>query len=1029
MKILALRGKNLASLEGDFEIDFTVEPLKSSGIFAITGNTGSGKSTILDTMCLALFNATPRVRQAPKKEKSNDDITLLGGDTRNILRRGTGEAYAEVDFMALDGQKYRSTWRVQRARKNPNGKFQEITQQLLNLTTSKEEFFSKKEFPNRITELIGLTFDQFTRAVLLAQGDFSTFLRAGEDEKAELLEKLTGTDIYTRISIEIHNKTKEAKEDYSIIQQQINPIKLLTDEEVSELTEQQKQLNEELTNEKNNLVRLDKNINWIEQKDKFASAITEAESALKKNREASEASSERYDYIAMWDTSQEIQNEYIDLQNKQKQLADSQSNLSLFEKEFESNNLKLIQSEKELLLIQNDLTTKEKEYETLKPEIEKAKTLDIQIESKKNTVNHSKAEFEREEKKKKESEKKISDFKEKLTIETLKKEKILKWFSENKSYEKIIPKTDIIIRLLNEAQNASQNQTNTEINIVQIHKQLAIVKEKLLKEEKEEEKLNQLLPVEILNLRKELTEGQPCSVCGSIHHPFKYENFFETEKELNANALEKEKEKISKSIAKIKAEISTKETELTKEETLKNNYTIQYNNAILSAEIYFPNNSDWKNRILNNSLQNELTLIAEKWNTNKQLSDTQERLIESIELNLKNEQSFLETIQLELKRKQAIYKSDQTHLQQLLENRSFILQGKNIEKVENEFTQSKNELVKKLDFTKEQKGQIRNKRAKIEGGILQIKEDLQSLEIKIKELKRKTDDWLEKPSHSISAEILQDLIAKPHDWIKAEKQFLEKLKTDGISISATLTERKQQFQNHDLSPDKPQKDDKELLFSLKQEIEKKQTKINEDLTEIQVLFSNQKKNVEILDKLRKESAEKEEIYENWQKLNYLLGSHDGSRFKRIAQGYTLDILLSYANKHLELLSKRYVLQKVPNTLALQVIDKDMLEEVRTVHSLSGGESFLISLALALGLSSLSSNRMKVESLFIDEGFGSLDIDTLTMAMEALENLQTQGRKIGVISHVAEMTERIPTQIQVIKTSNGKSGIRIMNYKL
>ena len=300
MKILALRGKNLASLEGDFEIDFTVEPLKSSGIFAITGNTGSGKSIILDTMCLALFNATPRVRQAPKKEKSNDDITLLGGDTRNILRRGTGEAYAEVDFMALDGQKYRSTWRVQRARKNPNGKFQEITQQLLNLTTSKEEFFSKKEFPNRITELIGLTFDQFTRAVLLAQGDFSTFLRAGEDEKAELLEKLTGTDIYTRISIEIHNKTKEAKEDYSIIQQQINPIKLLTNEEVSELTKQQKQLNEELTNEKNNLVRLDKNISWIEQKDKFASAITEAESTLKKNQEASKASSERYDYIAMW---------------------------------------------------------------------------------------------------------------------------------------------------------------------------------------------------------------------------------------------------------------------------------------------------------------------------------------------------------------------------------------------------------------------------------------------------------------------------------------------------------------------------------------------------------------------------------------------------------------------------------------------------------------------------------------------------------------------------------------------------------
>lgn len=103
----------------------------------------------------------------------------------------------------------------------------------------------------------------------------------------------------------------------------------------------------------------------------------------------------------------------------------------------------------------------------------------------------------------------------------------------------------------------------------------------------------------------------------------------------------------------------------------------------------------------------------------------------------------------------------------------------------------------------------------------------------------------------------------------------------------------------------------------------------------------------------------------------------------------------------------------------------MLGEVRSVHSLSGGESFLISLALALGLSSLSSNKMKIESLFIDEGFGALDIDTLNVAMDALDNLQTQGRKIGVISHVEEMKERITTQIQVIKSANGRSSVRIV----
>ena len=196
--------------------------------------------------------------------------------------------------------------------------------------------------------------------------------------------------------------------------------------------------------------------------------------------------------------------------------------------------------------------------------------------------------------------------------------------------------------------------------------------------------------------------------------------------------------------------------------------------------------------------------------------------------------------------------------------------------------------------------------------------------------------------------------------------------------------------------------------------------INKRLSEIEVALLTHEKGKEQVKTFEKELNEKSELYENWAK-----GSANGNKFKIIAQGYTLDVLLSYANKHLEDLTQRYSLEKIPDTLALQVVDNDMLGEVRSVHSLSGGESFLISLALALGLSSLSSNRMKIESLFIDEGFGALDIDTLSVAMDALDNLQTQGRKIGVISHVEEMKERITTQIQVIKSINGRSNVKIV----
>ncbi len=197
------------------------------------------------------------------------------------------------------------------------------------------------------------------------------------------------------------------------------------------------------------------------------------------------------------------------------------------------------------------------------------------------------------------------------------------------------------------------------------------------------------------------------------------------------------------------------------------------------------------------------------------------------------------------------------------------------------------------------------------------------------------------------------------------------------------------------------------------------------LSAIEVRLLQQQKNQELMAQVARELEGKQRVAEQWAKLNKLLGSADGAKFKVIAQSYTLNHLLRHANRHLSYLSKRYKLQQVPGTLALQVIDCDMCDEVRTVYSLSGGESFLISLALALGLSSLSSNNLKVESLFIDEGFGSLDADSLRTAMEALEQLQMQGRKVGVISHVQEMSERISVQVQVHKKINGKSVLTVV----
>ena len=243
---------------------------------------------------------------------------------------------------------------------------------------------------------------------------------------------------------------------------------------------------------------------------------------------------------------------------------------------------------------------------------------------------------------------------------------------------------------------------------------------------------------------------------------------------------------------------------------------------------------------------------------------------------------------------------------------------------------------------------------------------------------------------------------------------------------ATLTDRTKKIHEHEAQRTDLRLNNvaPETLLQQQAVCQQKTEELRAQQTESSFKLRTHQENRQKIAFMETEMQTTKQFSEQWASLNEIAGSSDGGKFRRIAQGYTLDVLLSYTNVQLRQLSNRYRLERVPDTLALQVIDRDMCDEVRTVHSLSGGESFLVSLALALGLSSLSSNKMRVESLFIDEGFGSLDAETLRLAMDALESLRTQGRKIGVISHVQEMTERIPVQIKVCRGDNGRSYLTV-----
>lgn len=268
MKILAIRIKNLASLEGNTEIDFTTEPLCSAGIFAITGATGAGKSTILDAICLALYGKTPRYLQAKEIGIEIHDVQgskLNQSDVRGILRDGTSEGFAEVDFRGIDEQNYRAIWSVRRARNKAEGSMQSDSITLTNISSNTVIPGKKQETLNEITRLVGLNFEQFTRSVLLAQGDFTAFMKANKDEKSSLLEKLTGTHIYSEISKKIFEKYKVEEQQLRDLNLRKEGVIILTDEEQKSLVEEQSILEIQIKSLEKEIEILATEIVWQEQ--------------------------------------------------------------------------------------------------------------------------------------------------------------------------------------------------------------------------------------------------------------------------------------------------------------------------------------------------------------------------------------------------------------------------------------------------------------------------------------------------------------------------------------------------------------------------------------------------------------------------------------------------------------------------------------------------------------------------------------------------------------------------------------------
>ena len=868
------------------------------------------------------------------------------------MRRGTSDGYAEVDFLGIDGRRYRSRWSVRRTRNKISGSLQPQTLEVKELDTEKEFQGTKKELLIQLVELVGLTYEQFTRTVLLAQNDFATFLKSKGAAKAELLEKLTGTGVYSRISQEVYARNKAAQEEVTLIQNRMNVIELMPEEELLAL-----QKEKELSAEKR---------------------VTGIKLLAEQNEQLNVVRSLKMQEDLWKKKQQEEQEEQARLKMLQGALASQEEGLVHFKAQ----------------------------WEAIQPDLKKARQLDVQIQSQQDSYTQSKQMLQSANKQVSEQEQKMRMATEQLQVsysslnrllnhvgieEALQLEQVEEILRQeadkltagiNTNEERLLRLNSFGYPLLTEEQMKLQKELTRQQNIRQLTETQTKTKAEIERLEKETtdclkqlteqetalkvtqrlyENVRMAVGKDVKALRQQLQEGEACPVCGSTAHPYHQEQevvdtlFRSIEQEYNA------------AVANCQ-QINNRSIVLQRDWTHQKMVDGQIGEqlaALYKAGIDAGNEEQIQHRLteLAERILEYRNLYAEWQRSDEEIKKMRahcEALRENVSLcrlamqkvSSAKEQLLLlqNTASAEQKRFEVIEKA----LNVLRQERSQLLKGKSADEAEAVVAKREKELNLALEKARKEVEAVHNRLSGLQGEMKQITLAIGELQEQYKKIE--------------SPEQLPEII---------KKQQEENLNTERA------------------------------------------------LSTMEARLLQQAKNKLTVEQIAKELAEKQTIAERWAKLNKLIGSADGAKFKVIAQSYTLNLLLLHANKHLSYLSKRYKLQQVPDTLALQVIDCDMCDEIRTVYSLSGGESFLISLALALGLSSLSSNNLKVESLFIDEGFGSLDAESLRTAMEALEQLQMQGRKIGVISHVQEMSERISVQVQVHKKVNGKSVLTVV----
>ncbi|MBN2797947.1 MAG: AAA family ATPase [Deltaproteobacteria bacterium] len=1225
MKILAIRGRNLASLYGDFDVDLASGSLGRAGVFAITGPTGSGKSTLLDAMCLALFRDTPRLegRGGPEVGRAGtpDGHRLGARDARGLLSRGAAEGLAEVDFVGADGGRYRASWRVQRARRKPDGKLQSPVSRLEDLDGATVLVDDKRvnEFDGLIQQKVGLSFAQFQRTVLLAQGSFAAFLKGKEAERAEILEAMTESDHFRQLSKGAFLAAKQEAGALERLDARLEAIGSLPAEERAALEEELTQRIEERAAAQRQRDETTAGLSWYgaaealrlsldealalvagaEQRWRDGAALRaeleqvraaeplrapvvamdralvqlEAKGAARVGRRAvaEEARAARVAAATALDAcrqrqgdargaldqaipeleravalDQQIAAEHSRQQGEQRKLLEVQR-----EEREVSERLVAAQAQRAALQSARDaastwisahpaLEALAPRWSAVQQDLDEQEALDEAVIADRGEVEQLRqgaarlaAAADRAETQWQQARGRLAAIEQELSgaqaeAESRDLEALHRSRAAHDEARRRLAAQDAAAHALVAVQDRAAELALALAGHRDIHQRAAEERtavEVALKvaEARRDEADRARLALSQDQLRAQLVEGEPCPVCGATQHPWVASRPDWGGLAARGDSLRGEVERLHRRLGELDQQLAReaassadREAALSRAaadevgllaawEEARGALPQRASEAILQitahraaveaalSAVVAEESEALKLRAALDGARRRAQVLAEAERTAGALARDAEREKHGAgELARARQQQLQEretaALRLRERVRQALIavglegsrwalgpaalrgalaaelgrRAEQLEVLGGSEERLRALRVQEatlaerlaqVARTRAERTEGVERLAEALSALRLQRrallggATVGAARARLEGALRLAEEQVGDAAAEaeragqaaaaaasgeaaaVAALEEASREEAEARAALAAAlrragmdeQALRALLQREPAWIARSEEEISTSATARTKAGERAAERQERLDAH-LRQGAPEVE-REVLVQRASDLALRLEQVEGRATLVRArLLEDERRRAE-RSALDAERAAQEVLARRWVRLSAAIGSADGKKFSTFAQGLTLEVLLTYANAHLNQLRPRYFLERIPGeNLELQIVDRFQGDEARPVDSLSGGESFLVALSLALGMSSMSASRLRVDSLFIDEGFGTLDQDALGQALGFLQALQSQGRQVGVISHIEAMSEQVSNRVEVQVVGGGRSRV-------